>query len=118
MLIRKEFAEDGVLIELYWNVNIIQRDARNRHVGFGINRTILECKCQTGNGYIHTSAVLIELYWNVNSLLNAISIFSSPVLIELYWNVNKSKKKKSTTPASVLIELYWNVNRWRKQRMC
>ena len=43
MLIRKEFAEDGVLIELYWNVNCrkqIQADAQ---------------KC-----------VLIELYWNVN----------------------------------------------------
>ena len=23
MLIRKEFAEDGVLIELYWNVNVL-----------------------------------------------------------------------------------------------
>ena len=43
MLIRKEFAEDGVLIELYWNVNRfnLQWYAKG---GFGINRTILECK--------------------------------------------------------------------------
>ena len=43
MLIRKEFAEDGVLIELYWNVNSVDADAT------GLRRV-----------------VLIELYWNVN----------------------------------------------------
>ena len=43
MLIRKEFAEDGVLIELYWNVN-------DGTVGKGEE----------------TAVVLIELYWNVN----------------------------------------------------
>ena len=46
MLIRKEFAEDGVLIELYWNVNEV--------------------------AFVHaldTEAVLIELYWNVNMRL-------------------------------------------------
>ena len=46
MLIRKEFAEDGVLIELYWNVNFY----------FVMNK-------QTLSNY-----VLIELYWNVNVL--------------------------------------------------
>ena len=43
MLIRKEFAEDGVLIELYWNVNIIIQNLLSAAVN-----------------------VLIELYWNVN----------------------------------------------------
>ena len=43
MLIRKEFAEDGVLIELYWNVN----------------------STETVKGQ-DDFAVLIELYWNVN----------------------------------------------------
>ena len=43
MLIRKEFAEDGVLIELYWNVN--GKDGTNGTDGkTSINRTILECK--------------------------------------------------------------------------
>ena len=65
MLIRKEFAEDGVLIELYWNVN---------H-NISLNHQSLY-------------SVLIELYWNVN--LNAHNTLSdlSSVLIELYWNVN------------------------------
>ena len=66
MLIRKEFAEDGVLIELYWNVNFLihKNNAIAREVlielywnvnkydpvqlqeiAEGINRTILECKC-------------------------------------------------------------------------
>ena len=43
MLIRKEFAEDGVLIELYWNVNLHSGTTDNV-LGDGINRTILECK--------------------------------------------------------------------------
>ena len=43
MLIRKEFAEDGVLIELYWNVNKSKKK-----------------KSTT------PASVLIELYWNVN----------------------------------------------------
>ena len=43
MLIRKEFAEDGVLIELYWNVN-----------------SIVDSHLVSG------AEVLIELYWNVN----------------------------------------------------
>ena len=43
MLIRKEFAEDGVLIELYWNVNTVINLVSDLAV-FGINRTILECK--------------------------------------------------------------------------
>ena len=43
MLIRKEFAEDGVLIELYWNVNKNQRQYTKQSV-CSINRTILECK--------------------------------------------------------------------------
>ena len=43
MLIRKEFAEDGVLIELYWNVKTIVQQTL-----FAWNK------------------VLIELYWNVN----------------------------------------------------
>ena len=43
MLIRKEFAEDGVLIELYWNVNINKWAKK-----------------------IRKAFVLIELYWNVN----------------------------------------------------
>ena len=43
MLIRKEFAEDGVLIELYWNVNTWN----------DIKMTV-------------AAKVLIELYWNVN----------------------------------------------------
>ena len=43
MLIRKEFAEDGVLIELYWNVNFLSLP-----------------------GDSLPSQVLIELYWNVN----------------------------------------------------
>ena len=45
MLIRKEFAEDGVLIELYWNVNPLSPYS--------------DC------GLV---PVLIELYWNVNSI--------------------------------------------------
>ena len=43
MLIRKEFAEDGVFIELYWNVNLPL---------FAPPRASVP--------------VLIELYWNVN----------------------------------------------------
>ena len=43
MLIRKEFAEDGVLIELYWNVNTDLYKVLDALYG-----------------------VLIELYWNVN----------------------------------------------------
>ena len=43
MLIRKEFAEDGVLIELYWNVNKAEKTSAKV-----------------------TEKVLIELYWNVN----------------------------------------------------
>ena len=43
MLIRKEFAEDGVLIELYWNVNN-----------------------DDGSEKDNWTKVLIELYWNVN----------------------------------------------------
>ena len=65
MLIRKEFAEDGVLIELYWNVNNLS--------------------------YPHwysSHTVLIELYWNVNMLLIWLWQFCIAVLIELYWNVN------------------------------
>ena len=50
MLIRKEFAEDGVLIELYWNVNF----------GYFAFAWLEEC-------------VLIELYWNVNSVYNSCS---------------------------------------------
>ena len=45
MLIRKEFAEDGVLIELYWNVNWTEL-----------------------TDYEINYSVLIELYWNVNSV--------------------------------------------------
>ena len=65
MLIRKEFAEDGVLIELYWNVNFylsgwclsymivlielywnVNKEEVQKMLqsGRGINRTILECK--------------------------------------------------------------------------
>ena len=47
MLIRKEFAEDGVLIELYWNVNF--RQIKLEIEPFG--------------------SVLIELYWNVNVIV-------------------------------------------------
>ena len=43
MLIRKEFVEDGVLIELYWNVNM-----------------------EVVGDRIYVRSVLIELYWNVN----------------------------------------------------
>ena len=43
MLIRKEFAEDGVLIELYWNVNVGVYKV-TYDFGDSINRTILECK--------------------------------------------------------------------------
>ena len=43
MLIRKEFAEDGVLIELYWNVNTMEM-IRKEQEEMSINRTILECK--------------------------------------------------------------------------
>ena len=67
MLIRKEFAEDGVLIELYWNVNgkgieklddvlwvlielywnVNEREDIQRQLKeASINRTILECKCE------------------------------------------------------------------------
>ena len=49
MLIRKEFAEDGVLIELYWNVNFPDGLA-DRWLG-SINRTILECKCRADKKY-------------------------------------------------------------------
>ena len=65
MLIRKEFAEDGVLIELYWNVNFI--------IDFD------QCVVST---------VLIELYWNVNIENYDRQEEWSDVLIELYWNVN------------------------------
>ena len=65
MLIRKEFAEDGVLIELYWNVN----DAYD-------------------NEYLGYANVLIELYWNVNYLRRQVNKHDQEVLIELYWNVN------------------------------
>ena len=65
MLIRKEFAEDGVLIELYWNVNFLFL--------FSL------CSC---------FRVLIELYWNVNFKIFNTIILLVFVLIELYWNVN------------------------------
>ena len=65
MLIRKEFAEDGVLIELYWNVN-------------------MEHWFLNGMKY----KVLIELYWNVNKSKKKKSTTPASVLIELYWNVN------------------------------
>ena len=51
MLIRKEFAEDGVLIELYWNVNLIG-----------------------ALGGLNYRPVLIELYWNVNLDIDIFSL--------------------------------------------
>ena len=51
MLIRKEFAEDGVLIELYWNVNIIFE----KFFTLGM-------------------LVLIELYWNVNTGVSGVAL--------------------------------------------
>ena len=65
MLIRKEFAEDGVLIELYWNVNVSEAEE-----------------------LINAIIVLIELYWNVNLFMLKRACYWRVVLIELYWNVN------------------------------
>ena len=65
MLIRKEFAEDGVLIELYWNVNTLQNIPAS-----------------------DWTTVLIELYWNVNLQNVPDQTHQDTVLIELYWNVN------------------------------
>ena len=71
MLIRKEFAEDGVLIELYWNVNEDEKE------------------------YLVTlEKVLIELYWNVNKSKKKKSTTPASVLIELYWNVNRWRKQR------------------------
>ena len=71
MLIRKEFAEDGVLIELYWNVNSLLNAIS-----------------------IFSSPVLIELYWNVNKSKKKKSTTPASVLIELYWNVNRWRKQR------------------------
>ena len=71
MLIRKEFAEDGVLIELYWNVNLSVRYENAYEV-----------------------MVLIELYWNVNKSKKKKSTTPASVLIELYWNVNRWRKQR------------------------
>ena len=71
MLIRKEFAEDGVLIELYWNVNQHRRKERSSDY-----------------------QVLIELYWNVNKSKKKKSTTPASVLIELYWNVNRWRKQR------------------------
>ena len=65
MLIRKEFAEDGVLIELYWNVNL-SAFSQLEKLFMGINRTILECKFFCVSLAFNPVPVLIELYWNVN----------------------------------------------------
>ena len=65
MLIRKEFAEDGVLIELYWNVNVSEAEE-----------------------LINAIIVLIELYWNVNLFMLKRACYWRVVLIELDWNVN------------------------------
>ena len=60
--------EKRVLIETYWNVNILGGKAR---MSFG--------------------DVLIETYWNVNLYKALESVSQRLVLIETYWNVNTFK---------------------------
>ena len=62
-------SEERVLIETYWNVNVVVLDA-DVVVPVGINRNILECKLSL---HLYTSlrlVVLIETYWNVNYYLS------------------------------------------------
>ena len=54
----------SVLIETYWNVNLIGALGGLNYRR--INRNILECKFKTYIKFLNVSAVLIETYWNVN----------------------------------------------------
>ena len=53
-----------VLIETYWNVNILYPSWLK--MAFSINRNILECKCALYATVDTFTTVLIETYWNVN----------------------------------------------------
>ena len=58
-------SEERVLIETYWNVNLIA--------------SVISLKLKP---------VLIETYWNVNSESYFRNLRIQTVLIETYWNVN------------------------------
>ena len=78
----------SVLIETYWNVNARLILAAYREA-FGINRNILECKCQRRlSDSADDGFVLIETYWNVNANEAGRGTNRERVLIETYWNVN------------------------------
>ena len=55
-----------VLIETYWNVNFFVKPMlwTSR---VGLNRNILECKCNCYQDFQRYIRVLIETYWNVNT---------------------------------------------------
>ena len=83
--------EPPVLIETYWNVNMVKL-IKISISQQGINRNILECKFGFSIRIYCSLTVLIETYWNVN-VFGYVSIEKQKiVLIETYWNVNDNQK--------------------------
>ena len=76
-----------VLIDTWWNVNILSYFACviSRHV-------------------------LIDTWWNVNTLVKNIPKIIKAVLIDTWWNVNLAGKTSYVLDAKVLIDTWWNVN--------
>ena len=76
-----------VLIETYWNVNILYPSWLK--MAFSINRNILECKYTIGitDEYLKI-LVLIETYWNVNVIINHGQL---PYMIRINRNILECK---------------------------
>ena len=76
-----------VLIETYWECKWGE-SVTDLNTQLGLNRNILECKCQNERFKTGIKIVLIETYWNVNDPTLIFRIQFIGVLIETYWNVN------------------------------
>ena len=129
---KASLCEAVVLIDTWWNVNIIFKAKYIAKVTVLIDtwwnvNVQINCLMTTFN------LVLIDTWWNVNVYKFVIfkidfagfnrymvecewiyapnckaSVF---VLIDTWWNVNMYTKRKVTIWENVLIDTWWNVNR-------
>ena len=99
-----------VLIDTWWNVNMINNDAWiSEEIGF--NRYMVECEFCFNLTNKPFNVVLIDTWWNVNCTYIQHPLRMYPVLIDTWWNVNSLFGIiLSICRILVLIDTWWNVN--------
>ena len=75
-----------VLIDTWWNVNVIPKTFAKIFDGF--NRYMVECESRFWRRAYIISCVLIDTWWNVNLAEAGTSNIIIGVLIDTWWNVN------------------------------